>query len=377
MVFSFQKVHAAQDTLSFQEVNIKTYQYYLEQKWDSVILIGSQALRQHIDYYYLRMRMGIAYFQKKEYRIAEPHFLRALKFNSSDDVAKEYLYYCYTYSEQYDYAGKLSASFSDSLTKKLHTGYLKPIDVIYVDAGEKLSSDTAQYHNAFFFNAEAYSRLSKSISIFESYTYYNQTAYWGNVQQNDFYVKTFIPFSNQWLLTPAVHFFFLNALPYYFNSIHYAASVECQRSFDLEDIGASFSYSDVAHSTQLQETVFLTYYPFGNNKLSIKATLLLQEDSVQDRQAAAWADVNFKPVSRVTLSTGYYRGNAVYINQWDAYLVDNAVVLTTSKFYIRAAFDVSRHFNIYALYQYENTSDIFANIPFHYTTVLIGSKIIL
>jgi hypothetical protein len=334
-------------------------------------------LRHHIDYYYLRMRMGIAWYQKKGYRIAEPHFIRALKFNSSDDVAKEYLYYCYTYSGQYDYAGKLSATFSAALTKKLKTGYLKPIDVLYVDAGEKLSSDTAQYHNAFFCNAEAYSRLSKSISLFESYTYYNQTADWGTLQQNDLYVKAFIPFSHKWLLTPAVHLLYVVALPYYFNSVQYAASVECKRSFDLEDIGASFSYSDIANSTQLQETVFLTYFPFGNNKLSIKATLLLQEDSVVDRQSAAWADVNFKPVSKVTLSAGYYRGNAVYINQSDAYLVDNAVTLTTSKFYAEAAFDVNKHFNIYALYQYENTSDIFANIPFHYTTVMIGSKILL
>jgi hypothetical protein len=197
------------------------------------------------------------------------------------------------------------------------------------------------------------------------------------VQQNDLYVKAFIPLSNQWLLTPAVHLLYVVALPYYFNSVQYASSIECQRSFDLEDIGASFSYSDIAYSTQLQETIFHTYYPFGNDKLSIKATLLLQEDSVIDRQSAAWADVNFKPVSKVTFSAGYYRGNAIYINQSDAYLADNAVTLTTSKFYASAAFDVSKHFNIYALYQYENTSDIFANIPFHYTTVLIGSKIIL
>ena len=48
--------------LDFNAVDILTYRLYMEKKWDSVIIVGKKALRNDIDYYYLRARMGIACF---------------------------------------------------------------------------------------------------------------------------------------------------------------------------------------------------------------------------------------------------------------------------------------------------------------------------
>src|SRR5207248_2114987 len=92
----------AQDTLNFRMVDTKTYDWYVAKNWDSVIEIGNRAIGQNIDYYYLRMRIGIAYYEKKKFRKAENHFTKALFFNSSSDAGKQYLYYCYLYSGQYE-----------------------------------------------------------------------------------------------------------------------------------------------------------------------------------------------------------------------------------------------------------------------------------
>ncbi len=56
-----------------------TYQYYLEQKWDSIIIIGKQAIKSDIDFYYLRYRMGRAYFQTENYALAILNFEKFLR----------------------------------------------------------------------------------------------------------------------------------------------------------------------------------------------------------------------------------------------------------------------------------------------------------
>ncbi|RLD49863.1 MAG: hypothetical protein DRI97_17595, partial [Bacteroidetes bacterium] len=76
----------AQEPADFNTINRKTYQLYLSQKWDSVIIMGKQALKQEMDFYYLRMRIGIAYYSKKHYRTAARHFSAALEQNKSDPV---------------------------------------------------------------------------------------------------------------------------------------------------------------------------------------------------------------------------------------------------------------------------------------------------
>jgi hypothetical protein len=374
LFFSSHTAKAAPDSLNFKTADSETYKYYIQQKWDSVIYIGNEALNDGIDYYYLRMRIGIAYYNKKQYRLAEPHFIKAIKLNSADDYAKEYLYYCYLYSQQYDLAGKLSRSFSDSLTNKLHTAYHKPIDAIYADVGEKISSNTQLYSNAYFFQIEASNRVGKSISFFESYTFYSQTTYWARIFQNDLYVKSNIPLANQWLLMPAIHFLLVNAQPYYYNSIQFASSAEFEKSLDEADLEAGFSYSDIEFKTQLQQNVSLTEHPFGNNRLSLKAAIILQEDSLRNPQASTDLSVSYKPISSLTLYFGYYRGKTLYISQFDDYLVNNAVTLTRSMFTFDASVAITRHFNVDALYQYENITNIFDNTFFHYTTLLIGLK---
>jgi len=54
--------YAEQDSLDFKTVDYKTYGYYVNQNWDSLIYLGNKAIAQNIDYYYLRVRIGVAYF---------------------------------------------------------------------------------------------------------------------------------------------------------------------------------------------------------------------------------------------------------------------------------------------------------------------------
>ncbi len=77
----------AQDAMDFNEINNETYRLYMTEQWDSVLVLGKTALKQDVDFYYLRIRMGIALYNQKNYRQASGHFTRALELNLADPVA--------------------------------------------------------------------------------------------------------------------------------------------------------------------------------------------------------------------------------------------------------------------------------------------------
>ncbi len=94
-----------------------TYALYLKGEWKELLHEGRKFIAEDVDFYYLRMRMAWAYFQKKQYRMAIPHYRKALEFIPNDQYALMYLVYAYEYSGRGYDALATSASL-DSLTRK-------------------------------------------------------------------------------------------------------------------------------------------------------------------------------------------------------------------------------------------------------------------
>lgn len=87
-------ISLAQENIAFSSVDSITYQSYLSGDWETLIRIGKDAIKQGIDYKYLRQRMGYAYFIKANYYAARLQYEKALKFDESDSDTRLYLYYC-------------------------------------------------------------------------------------------------------------------------------------------------------------------------------------------------------------------------------------------------------------------------------------------
>jgi len=109
----------AQESMDFNRINNETYRLYMAGEWDSVISMGKIALKQDVDFYYLRMRMGIARYNQQKYRQASAHFKSALEFNHANPVALEFLYYALLYSGQSDRASLVRKEFKGDLALKL------------------------------------------------------------------------------------------------------------------------------------------------------------------------------------------------------------------------------------------------------------------
>ncbi len=181
-------------TLDFATVDRLTYNCYNQQKWDSVILVGKQALRQDIDYYYLRVRMGISYFEKQQYYQSSAHLEMARKFNSGDPYVADYLYRAYLFTNREDEAHRLRSSLPredqeiPGILKEAGDGFLKSV---HFESGYTLSSDARPdnlstlighdsvygeqdlYGNNIYENLGLQLRIAKGFSVTLAYNYLN------------------------------------------------------------------------------------------------------------------------------------------------------------------------------------------------------------
>ena len=108
-----------QEVMNYTSLDKQTYELYLDKNWKDLVSLGKNGLDNGIDYFYLRMRIGIAYYELGNYHRAIPHFRKALVFNSKDQFANEYLYYSYLFSGRNADAINLSEKFTAKLKKKL------------------------------------------------------------------------------------------------------------------------------------------------------------------------------------------------------------------------------------------------------------------
>ena len=117
--FALLTIAPGQEVRNFTSLDKQTYELYLEKNWKDLISLGKNGLDNGIDYFYLRMRIGIAYYELGNYCRAIPHFRKALVFNSKDLFANEYLYYSYLFSGRNADAINLSEKFGSKLKNKL------------------------------------------------------------------------------------------------------------------------------------------------------------------------------------------------------------------------------------------------------------------
>lgn len=305
----------SQDPTDFKTLDSETYRLLLEQKWDSVVKMGYRALKLDFDYYYLRLRIGIACYHRKNYRKAATHFSRALIFNPGDPLALEYLYFSRLFAGQYEEARLVRKQFRGDLALRLPPQkgkFLEGIggDYLYCRAlnDEKLSDPDAlfsglppgvQYINRHFSNVSlslshrivpgfrlthAYNYLSKY-----NYLYYsdgvNQLQSAGqHVYQHQYYISPAITTRSGYAFLPAFHLVSVhfqapvfpdqgsqggNSQPRmeYRDSIDMVAGMGFSKGFGPVEVNLGVYYATLNDAEQVQSRLGLTWYPLGNLNL--------------------------------------------------------------------------------------------------------------
>ncbi|HEC41687.1 MAG TPA: hypothetical protein ENI20_02525 [Bacteroides sp.] len=313
---------------NFTEVDKNTYELYMSGDWAALVQAGKSALKQDIDYYFLRMRIGVGYYEQKNYKSAQSHFKKALAFNAGDLVALEYLYYSYLFGGQAQQAALMYDKFSESMKEKLPDPGLKPVDGISVEYlnsssnTDGLIADPATFEDlptGYQIISSSYNNLNIGLSHFmhpgtsfkHAYTYLGKSNYYYSddginriaigdqkVRQHQYYLSPSFTTGGGLVISPSFHFVHVGfQIPYLTGGgIAYVDGTDNQMVGGLAlakfqgpfKIRLGAIYSNFNNADQVTGSAGLTWYPLGNLDVYLGASV-----------NAHWEDLNKSGLSMI------------------------------------------------------------------------------
>lgn len=124
-------IHGQETPLSYKSMDSLTYALFLEEDWKDLVIEGKKSHKEGIDFYYLDVRMGIAYFKQNKMFLAIKMLEKAYSVNPYDTVVQDYLYWAYRYSglflESDIFYTKMAKELQDQINLKLH--FVSAIDL--------------------------------------------------------------------------------------------------------------------------------------------------------------------------------------------------------------------------------------------------------
>ncbi len=373
-VISFSNLLQAQEQKDFNFYNKETYRLYQEENWESLVNLGKQGLSAGHDFYYMRMRIGIAYYEQQKYIQAIPQFEKALEFTPGSQEAVNYLYYCYLYlgrikeAKKYYDINEEDGQFISSLT---------------FESGIKLSDDKAYTRDTRYAFLGLSHNIGKSISLFHGYqrlladfavppiigpsskSIANETY---SVKQNEYYAALTILAGKGFYLIPAYHFQDVKSDIYHGRNNVF--SFQIAKWLGKIKLYGGLSFSEINELNQQQYEGGLVFYPLGNHNLffQTQATYHLENSN---SNVVSFSKIGFRlfPTTWVDLSYSY--GDMNNYSEMNGYVVYNQLDVITSKWGVTLNQSIGKHF-LYLNYTKENKEEYLSGTPFAHNDIILG-----
>ena len=377
---------------------------------------GHQAIKLGFDYFYLRMRIGIAYYEEKKYDLAAPHFDKALQFNSGDELALEYLYYCYLFTSRNEEARMLSKQFSKELAVKTGVDKQSALGFILFEGGTKLSDSTHYYDKnkkteSNFYNPATYLQLGLNhyiknrVSFFHAFTYFDQTSFTGTLRQLQYYIKSAIPLKHGWMISPAVQWVNINfssektvvsnpptppphpgmpppppprqtLVTTTTNSSYYIGSLAIQKIVKKFTFSIGTTLSNMSNVTEFIHSGSIYYSLLGNSKLILGCAGYAHTiNSYKTTYGSLSPFVFLYPQKNISIKLAYLQNAGNNIIEDNGYFVNNSPDLTRSRYSAMINLYLSKAITFYVVYQLENKLENIQQFTYKYNILVAGLKI--
>ena len=360
----------------FATLDKQTYDYYLKGDYRNLRQTGDSMLAQGIDYYFLRMRMGITAYKKQRYPISIKHFSKALDFSSIDTVSREYIYNSYLLSG-------LKADANIYLERMLWERKNNTLKAMGVGNSTDffLGSSYATYDQFLYeINSLEYESIESSFSInvgFESYfsSHLKGTFAYTNYQktgikysrphpfgtaldftQNQIYAKlTGLAFRG-WEFSGFGHLaFYSEKVPPTIGGMRgpttqiisdYLVGIGISKNGWKIRTGANASISNFGGSSQFRGEGFLTYLPFGNLNLYFSSTGMGQTDKNWGSTYQFNQEIGFKVFKFMWLESGLLTGNSFLCARNQGYDMNNSFQIPSKSVYGNLIFLLGKKLSI-------------------------------
>jgi hypothetical protein len=374
---------------NYAATETKTLEYFYQKKWKALAELGEKALQNSLDFYALRYRLGVAYYEEKEYWRSALHFRKALHFNSASPASQEYLYYALLFSGREDEAVFLSKKFGKDLREKLKIAPVKAIEWVYAEAGQKLSTTPDSVGDLTFASLWLRHRPGFRWQLTQAFSWLRLPVKTRDFSQYEYYLQARYRLSGSLSAMAALHYAFVKGTAQAEQPENRLEESDWITQLGVEKRWGRVTVAPyIAHiSTNVSQTpAEPSQYsvpswqsgveagvvpPLRGDPLFLKAGAAVHASEGDTRLlwhlGARW---QISPEAAVQL--GYLQSGASYFLEENAALFNNAISVTDHRLSALLSYRVAPRLILFAAWQREKKLD--ENIDFFYNTVLAGIK---
>jgi hypothetical protein len=356
--------------MDFLKIDSLTYGYYLAGKWDSLIIVGNEAVGQNIDYKYLRQRLGYARFIKSQYGSAQKHFLKALEYDSHDYFTLRFLYLSFLYEGNDEGAAVIAGKMNKDTRKSLGISLFKPVESFEVEYNFKYAG-TDLRSNPQYFHVGLSSRFGPRVLLFQMYSNYSQTITVRNPtsetyitdRQPEYYALLKFSLSPYLRLKAAYHYLYTSwSLNSSSANLGYLGISADYNGFKL---GTEFSVMNIDGQRISQAGLIAGLKSQGRSRFYLTGafSLLMSADSIKSIVFDQRAGLRLS--SRVWLEGNITLGNLSDFSDFSAMYIYNAIDATSFKCGSTLFLFPGSHVSLWFNFTYER-KDFYENINYHY-----------
>jgi tetratricopeptide (TPR) repeat protein len=369
----------------FAYYNSETYRLYEEANWKELIPMANESIANGHDFYYMRMRLGIAYFQQEKYVQAKTNFEKSLEFDEGSIDAKSYLYYCLLHLGRKKEAAKFYSVDNEKP---------KFISSIYFEPGIKISDNKASVRNSKYFFLGLNHDIGKNVSLFHgyqrlaadfAYTITNSggggqgpgggsttSEYIYTVIQNEYYAALSILVAKGLYITPAVHLQGVSTEG--FSGANNVLSVQLAKWFGKVRLYGAYYRSQINEQNQQQIEGGLVFYPMGNTNFYLQAQATSHTENAVNNMI--WSGKGgLKLFPKTWLEASYTTGDMLNFSESNGYLLYNQLDVIKSKWGLGINQYLGKHL-LYLGYIHESKEEFASEIPFAHHDLILGFNLI-
>jgi len=161
--------------LNYKKVDSISFALYQQKKWKNLTDFAKNPSVSPYDFYFLNLRFGIAFYQLKDYQKANIYFKRAIKNNSSSQVALEYLFWTNLFLKNEKKAQNYYQKLDKNRRDKINYSPKKFFDFIYFEGGKNLQENSnSKDGDITYFNIGLHHYITNNIVLYHSYFYQQQ-----------------------------------------------------------------------------------------------------------------------------------------------------------------------------------------------------------
>ena len=367
----------AQQIISHDEVDIKSYALCEKGSWKELLQYGKASTKSGQDFLLLRLRMAYAAFMLGNFSEAVIQYDQVLKQDASNSTAHYYTWLCRKYLNQTELSGASVKYLSSEAREEA-----KIKKVALSSAGTEVSHKTTDYEprkDGLYAAVNVGLQLGWNVNMFQSVASFNQTIderkfiYVTDsnniaINQKQYYNRTTINLNSKWQVKLAYHYLHTPFNNYSYNN--HVGLLGIKYSGGYYDVQANAIFSKLTDTTRQQYDAIVNLYPFGNLNLYLFST-----GSLRTYNGSAFTlkqVVGFKAMKNTWLEFNGTLGRFSNLIENDALYIFNAIDQNTIKAGATIYVNPSKHIVLHGGYTFEQRETYKSSFLFNQHSITGG-----